>query len=67
MRAHDGGIDHRLLVIGVVSQMLEKLLPNAALGPPGKPGMNLYGVAKSLRQIAPRNARTITIQHGLDK
>ena len=33
MRPHDGGVDHRVLVVGIVRQGVEKIRPNAGRGP----------------------------------
>ena len=64
---HDGGIDHRVFVVGVPGQMIEDHLPHTALGLAGKPSMHDAEVAKPLRQIAPGNARTVAVKNRLDE
>ncbi len=67
MSAHDGAVDHGVFVVGIGSEMLKYPLPDAGFGPAGKPCVDLDRVAEALRQIAPRDARTITVEHRLDK
>jgi len=64
---HDRAVDHRVFVVGIGRQSLEQPLPHSFIGPAGKAHMDLYGIAKALRQIAPGNACAIAVEHGLDK
>jgi hypothetical protein len=50
--AHDGGIDHRVFVVGVRGQMLKDALPYAVPGPAAEPRMHDTEVAKSFRQTS---------------
>ena len=54
MGSDDGGVDHGVFVVRIVSQRLEKTLPNTALRPPREPRVNGLPVAETLGQIAPR-------------
>jgi hypothetical protein len=64
MGAHDGAVDHGVLIVRVSPQILEHPLPHAVLGPAREAGMDLDRIAKALRQIAPRDARSVALQHG---
>ena len=63
--AHDGGVDHRIFVVGVLGQMIEDCFPDPASGPPAESRMHHAKVAEAFRQIAPRYPRAIAIQHSL--
>ncbi len=65
--AYDGGIDHRVFVAGVLGQMLKDALPYATPGPAAEPRMHDAEVAKSFRQVTPRNPGPVTVEHRLDK
>src|SRR5260370_17359924 len=67
VRADYGGIDHRVFVIRIIGQGLEKTLPNPARGPARKALVDVLPVAEALRQISPRRARTEFPDHRLDK
>ena len=41
MSPDDGGVDHRVFVVRIVSQRFEKTLPYAGLRPPREPRMNI--------------------------
>ena len=56
MRSDDGGVDHRVFVVRIVRQRLEKILPNAAFCPAREPRMNVLPMAEALGQIAPVTA-----------
>jgi hypothetical protein len=67
VRSDDGGVDHRVFVIWIIGQGLEKTLPNPARGPPRKTPVGVLPVAEALRQIASRSARTEFPDHSLDE
>src|SRR5580693_528605 len=67
MSTHDGRIDHRVFVVGVLGQILEDPLPDAGLGPAGKARMNRLPVSEALRQVPPRHAGPISVQNRLNK
>jgi hypothetical protein len=64
---HNGGIDHRVFVVGVLGQMVEDALPYAAPSPAVEPGVHHAEVAKPFWQITPRNPGAITVQDCIDK
>src|SRR3712207_9556378 len=67
MSTRDGAVDHRVLVVSVRCHVLEHALPHASLGPAAEAGLHLDPTAEPLGQIAPGNASTIPVEHGLDK
>jgi hypothetical protein len=67
MRAHDGGVEHHVFVIVIARQLLENALENPALRPPTKALMDDLPIAETLREIAPWNAGSISVQDGLDE
>jgi hypothetical protein len=67
MGAHNGAIDHRVFIVGIGSQMLKDPLPDAGFRPTAEPGVYLLPITEALRQVAPWNAGTITIEHCLDE
>ena len=56
MRPDDGGIDHRVSVVGIVRQDLEKILPNPAFRPAREARVGVLPAAEALGWIAPRRA-----------
>src|ERR1700681_2457455 len=56
MRPHDGRVDHRVLVVGVVRQDVENTRPNAARSPTREALVGVAPTAEAFRQIAPRYA-----------
>jgi hypothetical protein len=67
MRAHDGGVDHRVLVVNIGRYVLEHPLPHPGLGPAAEAGLDLDPTAEALGQIAPRDTGAEAVEHGLDK
>ena len=67
VRAHDGGVDHHVFVVGIARQQLENALENAALRPPAEALVDDLPVAETLGQIAPRNAGTISEDNRFDE
>jgi len=65
--AHDGGVDHHVLVIGIAGQQLENLLENAALCPSAEALVYDLPVAKTRRQITPGNARSVSIKNRVNE
>jgi hypothetical protein len=67
MRTHDGGVDHRVFVVGIVGEGLEKTPPHAGLRPtrawtfirePNRSGRSRHGAPERNFQItASTNAR----------
>ena len=67
MRPHDGAVEHRIFVVGIGGEMLEELLPDPGFGPPTEPAMGILPVAEARRQIAPRDASAVAIEHCFDE
>ena len=61
--AHDGRIDHRVLVVRILRQGLEHPLPYAAATPARVARMHDAEIAKALGQIPPRDACAVAVQH----
>ena len=59
MGANNGGIDHRIFIVSIGGQMLEQLLPYITALPAAEARMNHAKIAKTLRQVAPRNTGAI--------
>jgi len=67
MGSDDGGVDHRVFVIGIIGQGLEKILPNAFFSPTRETPVRVAPATEALGQIAPRRANAEFPDHGLDK
>src|SRR4051812_50195858 len=67
MGAHNGAVDHRILVVSVPGQALKNPLPDAGSGPAAEAAMDVLAVAKALRQVAPGDAGAIAVEDGINK
>jgi len=67
MRTHDGAVDHGVFVVGVGCQMLEDAFPNPRFRPSAVSAMHILPITETFRQIAPRNAGPVSIQHRLNE
>ena len=67
MRAHDGAVDHRVFVVGIGCERLKNTRPDAGCGPATEAPMHVFPVAEAFRQIAPRDAGPVAIQHRFDE
>src|SRR5436190_9059461 len=67
MRPHDRAVDHGVLIISFARQHLKQLLPHPTLGPAREARMYLDRIAKAFRQVPPRDAGPITVNHRLHK
>jgi hypothetical protein len=65
--AHDGGVDHHVLVVVITRQQLENALENSALRPSAKALVNDFPVTKTLGEITPGNAGSVSIDNGFDE
>jgi hypothetical protein len=65
VRADNGGIDHHVFVVVIARQLLENARENPALGPPVEALVHDFPASKTLRKIAPWNARSISEKNGL--
>lgn len=64
---HNGCVDHGVLVIRVLHQMIQHLLLYAALCPAHKPRVHHAKIAESLGKVAPQYPRTVAVQNRLHK
>ena len=62
MSAHDGGVDHHVFVVVITRQPLENALENPALRPSIEALIDDLPIAKALRQIAPRNTGSKSVE-----
>ena len=60
MSAHDGAVDHRVFVVGVLGEAAEDALPNAGLRPSTEPAVNVLPVSEAFWQITPGNTGAVT-------
>jgi hypothetical protein len=67
MSAHNGAVDHRVIVVGSLGQMLKDALPDTGFGPAGKAAVHVFAVAEALRQVAPGDTGAIAVEYGVDK
>ena len=67
MGADNGGVDHHVFVVVIACQQLEDALENPALRPPAEALVDDLPIPETLRKIAPRNARSISIENGFDE
>ena len=65
--AHDGGVNHHVLVVVIARQQLENALENSALRPSTETLMRYFPVAETRRQITPGHARSKPIENGFDE
>src|ERR1700734_3228442 len=67
MGTHNGAVDHRIFIVGVSGKMQEDLLPYTRFRPSAEALMHVLPVTEALRQIAPRHAGAVAVQHRLDE
>src|ERR1700730_16195579 len=67
MGPDDGGVDHRVFVVGIIGQGLEKVLPNAFFSPTRETPVGVAPATEALGHIAPRRASAEFPDHGLDE
>ena len=65
--SHNGRVDHRVFIVGIIRQGLEKILPNATRGPAGEALVSVAPAAKTLRQIAPWCPHSKFPDHRIDE
>jgi hypothetical protein len=65
--ADDGGVDHHVFVIVIARQLLENALENPTLRPSTETLMDDLPITKALRQIAPRDASSISVQNSFNE
>jgi hypothetical protein len=67
MSTHDGAVDHRVFVVGLLGQMLKELHPDTPLGPTAEAAVHILPTAEALRQVAPGDAGAVTEQDRFDE
>jgi hypothetical protein len=67
MGAHDGAVDHRVLIVSVPGEMLENPLPDSGFGPAAEAPMHVLPVTEALWKVAPGATRPVTVEHSLDE
>ena len=67
VRAHDGRIEHRELVVGIARQRLENTREHAADAPSAIAPVRRLPFAVARWQVAPRDTRAVAIDHGIDE
>src|ERR1700710_3324074 len=67
MRAHDGAVDHRIVVASFSGEVLEHAFPNAGDGPAAEASLHLDPIPETLRQVTPGDPGPIALKDSLDK
>ena len=67
MSAHDGAVDHGVFVVRIGREKLEQPAPHTALCPSAEAGMDCLPSAEALGQVAPWDASSIAVDHGIDE
>src|SRR5271163_1016400 len=67
MRSDDGGVDHGVLVVGIIHHRFEKTLPNPFDRPARETGVNVLPGPEPLWHVAPRNACPEFPDHSFDE
>lgn len=65
--AGDGAVDHRVFVVGIRGEMLERPFPDAGLRPAAEAAMRVVPASETCWQIPPGNAASVTINDGLNE
>jgi hypothetical protein len=64
VRAHNGGLNDHVFVVMFTRQQLENTLENSILRPSTEALMHDLPIAKTLREIPPGNAGSISVENG---
>ena len=65
MRPHHGAVDHRIFVVGILGHNAKYRGPHTAFGPTAEAPMDVFPIAQVIRQVAPRDAGSVAIEHGI--
>src|SRR6266403_3083693 len=65
--AHDGGVDHHVLVVVIAGQKLENTIENPALRPSAEELMDRFPMAETLGQIPPGTSSPKAIENRFDE
>ena len=60
---HNSGVDHHVLIVMIARQQSENAPENPALGPSVETLVDDFPIAKTLREITPRNAGSISVEN----
>src|SRR4030081_291267 len=63
MSAHDRAVDHRVFIVGVDRQTSKDAVPDITFCPATVPPVRVVPVTEAFREVAPGDARAITVQH----
>jgi hypothetical protein len=64
---HNGGIDHRVLVVRILCQGFKQALPYARPTPTRVTGVHDSKIAKAGWQVTPGDACRVAVQHGVNE
>ena len=64
---HDGGIDHGVFVVCILSQVLEEPLPDPFVAPVGVAGMHHAEIPKAGWQVPPGDAGAVAVKDCIHK
>jgi hypothetical protein len=67
VRAHDGRVDQGIFVVRIAREPIEDPLPDACLAPTRVTEVYDAEVTEALRQVSPRDAGAVAIEHGVDE
>ena len=63
MGAHDRAVDHRVFIVGIDRQQSKDAGPDVTFCPATVPPVRVVPVTEAFREVAPGDARAITVQH----
>jgi len=67
MRSHDRTVDHRVFVVGIDRQQGKDADPDSTFGPTAVPSVRVVPVTEAFREVPPRDARAIAVQHRVNE
>ena len=67
MSPDQGAVDHDVFLIGILGQNRQQVMPKTFFGPPAEPALDVFVCTENLREIAPGNARAISIQNRINE
>src|SRR4051794_10986973 len=65
--AHNGAVNHGILIVGFSRQVLKYRFPHLALCPAAPAPMHVFPVSKALGQVAPGHPGAIAVEHRFHK
>jgi hypothetical protein len=67
MATHDGAVDHRVFVVGILGEVLENPPPDTGFCPAAEATMHVLPVAEAFRKVTPGDTGTVPVEHRLNK